>query len=101
MSTLTQATVEMTIVEIIEDLIQDWGLDLEDEIGGATMLVKDLEFASVDIIQLCVALEQHYKRKLGFQEMLMDNGSYVGDLAISRIAGFVEARLNNPEAPRA
>jgi acyl carrier protein len=101
MGTLTQATVETTIVEIIEDLIQDWGLDLDDEIGGATMLVEDLEFASVDIIQLCVALEQHYKRKLGFQEMLMDNGSYVGDLAIARIAKFVEGRLNDPEAARA
>jgi acyl carrier protein len=86
---------EQTVVTIIEDLIQDWGLDLEEGIGGQTMLVSDLEFASVDIIQLCVALEQHFERKLGFQDLLMDGGSYVGDLSVSSIAQFVNTRLNS------
>jgi acyl carrier protein len=86
---------EQMVVTIIEDLIQDWGLDLEEGIGGQTMLVSDLEFASVDIIQLCVALEQHFERKLGFQDLLMDGGSYVGDLSVSSIAQFVNTRLNS------
>ncbi len=101
MNTLTQATPEKTVIVIVEDLIQDWGLDFDGDIDGETLLVSNLEFASVDIIQLCVALEQHYKRKLGFQDLLMDKGSYVGDLSISRIAEFVDARLNEPEAARA
>lgn len=87
------ADTEATVIAVVEDLIQDWGLDLEDGVGGHTMLVDDLEFASVDIIQLCVALEQHYERKLGFQDLLMNDGSYVGDLSIANIAGFVNARL--------
>ncbi len=57
------------------------------------MLVADLDFASVDIIQLCVALEQSYERKLGFQDLLMKDGSYVGDLSLAQVAAHVESRL--------
>jgi acyl carrier protein len=90
----TIETVEITVVDIVEDLIQDWGLDLDGGIGGQARLVDDLDFSSVDIIQLCVALEQHYERKLGFQNLLMKDGSYVGDLTLSQVSEFVLGRLN-------
>lgn len=94
MNDLSRKTMEQTVIPIVEDLIQDWGLSLEEGITGRTMLVDDLEFASVDIIQLCVALEQHFERKLGFQDLLMKDGSYVGDLSIAQVAEFIETRLN-------
>jgi acyl carrier protein len=87
-----QHSTQRSVIEIVEDLTQDWGLEA-DEIDGNTLLVEQLEFASVDIIQLCVALEQHYGRKLGFQELLLVNGSYVSDLSIAQVADFVTARL--------
>ena len=82
-----------TVCAIVEDLIQDWGLDLDGPVGAATLLVADLDFASVDIIQLCVALEQSYERKLAFQELLMRDGKYVSDLSLSQVAAHVESRL--------
>ncbi len=94
MSNLKRETTEATVVAVVEDLIQDWGLDLEDGVNGATKVVADLEFASVDIIQLCVALEQCYERKLGFQDLLMKNGSYVSDLSIGQFAVFIDSKLN-------
>jgi len=87
---------ESAVLTIVEDLIQDWGLELSTGLHGATLLVEELDFASVDIIQLCVALEQHYGRKLGFQDLLMVDGSYVGDLSIAQVAKFVDARLMQP-----
>jgi acyl carrier protein len=87
-----QQTIESSVIAIVEDLTQDWGLEAED-VGGSTMLVEHLDFASVDIIQLCVALEQHYDRKLGFRDLLLVDGSYVGDLSISQIADFVASRI--------
>jgi acyl carrier protein len=87
-----QQSVESSVIEIVEDLTQDWGLDADD-ITGSTLLVEHLDFASVDIIQLCVALEQHYDRKLGFRDLLLVDGSYVGDLSISQIATFVASRI--------
>ena len=58
MSSLLRATVEDTVIAVIEDLIQDWGLEIDGGVGTSTQLVANLEFASVDIIQLCVALEE-------------------------------------------
>jgi acyl carrier protein len=93
MDRLRQDTTEKTVIAVVADLVQDWGLDLDAPIGGATKLVADLEFASVDIIQLCVALEQSYERKLGFHDLLMRDGSYVGDLSIAQVAVHVDTKL--------
>lgn len=97
MNLLLRSTTEDTVIAVIEDLIQDWGLDLEGGVGPQTKLVENLEFASVDIIQLCVALEQCYERKLGFHSLLMQDGSYVGDLSVDQIAKFIDTRFTSTE----
>jgi len=97
MTSLLRETIDDTVIAVIEDLVQDWGLELEGGINADTCLVANLEFASVDIIQLCVALEDAYARKLGFQNLLMRDGSYVGDLSVKQIARFVESRLKSTE----
>jgi len=89
----TVRDIEKILIDIVEDLIQDWGLDLDEGISRQTTLVKDLEFASVDIIQLCVAIEEHYEKKIGFQDLLMEDGSYVSDLSIAQIADYVSGRI--------
>ena len=91
---------EDVIVAIVEDLVQDWGLQLDEPISGSSLLVQDLEFASVDIIQLCVAVEQHFARKLGFQDLLMENGSYVPDLSLAQVAAFVESTIQGGSTSR-
>lgn len=96
---MTPCAIENTVIEIVEDLTQDWGLDIE-SIDGSTLLVKQLDFASVDIIQLCVALEQHHGRKLGFQELLMVDGKYVDDLSITQVSDFINNRLHGGAQPR-
>lgn len=90
-----QEKIILTVIMIIEDLVQDWELNLDEAISQDTFLVNDLNFSSVDIIQLCVALEQNYERKLGFHELLMEDGKYVGDLSIQQISIFLESKLKN------
>ena len=99
MTELRKSTAIETVVAIVDDLTQDWGLDNEAPTNAETRLVADREFASVDIIQLCVALEQCYGRRFGFQDLLMKDGSYVGDLTLGRLAAFVDARLKNEGSP--
>jgi len=89
MEKLNIDAIEKKMIEIVEDLTQDWGLDLDEGITGHTLLVANLEFASVDIIQLCVAIEEQYERKFGFQELLMHDGHYISDLSITQLAKFV------------
>lgn len=99
MSDLKKDTTIDTVAAIVADLTQDWGLDAGAPLAPGTLLAADLEFSSVDIIQLCVALEQCYGRRLGFQDLLMKDGSYVGDLSLAQFATFVDAKLNN-EGPK-
>lgn len=93
MTLTTVEEIEKTLAGIVGDLIQDWGLEREEGISGSTKLVADLEFASVDIIQLCVATEQHYRQKMGFQGLLMREGSYVSDLSITQMAEFLAGKI--------
>lgn len=95
MSNLKQYTTIGTVVAIVNDMTRDWGLDSEVAISAPTMLAADLQFASVDIIQLCVALEQCYGRRFGFQDLLMKDGSYIGDLSLSQFATFIDSKLGS------
>jgi acyl carrier protein len=92
-SNLRKSTTLATVIAIVQDLIQDWGLDEDTEAGAQTRLASDLQFTSVDIIQLCVALEECYDRRFGFHDLLMKDGSYVGDLTLGHLAAFVDAQL--------
>ena len=92
--TIEEEPIAHLLIEIVDDLIQDWGLDLDEPVGVDTLLVADLEFASVDVIQLCVAVEEHYGRKLGFQDLLMHDGSYVQDLALGEMVRFIAKRVS-------
>jgi acyl carrier protein len=89
--------IEDSVVQIVEDMVQDWDLEVEDSVGPHTTLVADLGFSSIDIIHFTVAIEDHFSRpKLGFNELLMVNGKYVDDLSIAQIAAFLDQKLNTP-----
>lgn len=85
--------VEAVVLDIVDDLIQDWGLELDEPVGSSTKLVAHLDFASVDLIQLCVAIEEHYERRLEFRDLLMVDGNYVEDVTLNQIGEFVANRL--------
>ena len=85
------------IMEIANDLVQDWGIDLYGGVSAETRLVADLEFASVDVIQLCVAIEHHYERVFDFQNLLLIDGKYISDLTIDQIAKYLQIRFAEGE----
>ena len=78
--------VQERIIGLLSEMVEGWDLDLDEGIGSATTLVADVGFASVDFIQLVVAIETAYKTKLGFQDLLMRDGAYVEDLSVGEIA---------------
>ena len=78
---------------MIEDLIQDWGLDLEGAVSGRRRVVADLGVRLGGHHPVCVALRGVLWRKFSFQSLLMHDGSYVGDLSVDQIAKFIASRL--------
>ena len=90
---LKTVSIEDRLIQVLEEFIEDWGLDAE--IDGTTRLVADLEFDSIDVIQFVVEVEKSFKnRNLGFQSLLMAEGRYVDDLSVGQITAFLETRLD-------
>lgn len=86
---LQTMNIEDRLIATLQEFVSDWGVTSEISIN--TTLVEDLEFDSIDIIQLIVAIETTFgKRNLGFQDLLIKDGRYVDDLSVSTISDFLK-----------
>jgi acyl carrier protein len=88
--------IQEEIISLIEETVQAWELELDQPIESATKLIEDLSFASIDFIQLIVAIEEHFEQKLGFHDLLMPNGKYIDDLSVAELVSFINTKLNSP-----
>ena len=90
----TRADVEKAVVHIVNDTIQDWDVDLPKGVTTDTLLMQDLAFESIDIVQFAVAIEQATERKgLPFEKLFMKDGEYVDDVRLSQVVDFLCGEL--------
>jgi acyl carrier protein len=98
----SEEEIQAVVGKLIDEIADDLDFDLDGPISARTRLVKDLGLASVDFIQLIVAIEQHFGRKMKFHDLLMPDGAYVSDLTVGELVAFVDSKLKAPEpAPEA
>jgi acyl carrier protein len=82
------------IVQILRQMTSDWDLDYIGGIHEDTLLMSDLGFESIDVVQLVVAVEEQFEREdLPFETLLMTDGRYVDDLAVRDLTLFVRGQL--------
>ncbi|MCE0505806.1 MULTISPECIES: acyl carrier protein [unclassified Roseivivax] len=94
MTDTSQKALESTVTSVLETTVEDWGLEIEGGIQPETTLIEDLEFESIDVVQLCVALEQKLDRKgLPFEKLFIKDGAYVDDVAVKDVAAFLHEEL--------
>lgn len=98
---MERSEVESLICEAVEELLEALDAELDEDVSTQTMLVDDAEFSSIDFVQLIVSIEEKLGRKVGFQDMLMRDGSYVEDLSIGEVVDFTMGRLNAPKSESA
>ncbi len=88
-------TVITGVTQVITEMVADWDLDQPAGVTPQTSLMADLEFESIDIVQLAVSLEQHFDQSgLPFEQLFMQDGDYVEDLSVSQIADFMREQMN-------
>lgn len=75
----------------------DWDLELE-ELGPQSALVEELCFSSVDFLHLMAAVEMKFGKKLSFESLLIQNGSYRTELKVGELAAFVEENFDKEQA---
>jgi acyl carrier protein len=95
MQIIEAAQIEAKIIALVGNMSQDQDMELDEQIDSDTTLVADLDFGSMDFIKLVLALEDEFKQKLGFHDLLMSQGQYVEDLTIGALVSFVEQKLNS------
>jgi acyl carrier protein len=87
--------IEAKVISALKDMTEDWDLDSADGIGPTTGLINELEFESIDIVQLAVALEQTFAQKgLPFEQLFMRDGDYVDEIRVSEVVDFMAKQLN-------
>jgi acyl carrier protein len=90
----TRADVEQAVVAVANETISDWDIDLPGGITVDTLLIHDLAFESIDIVQFAVAIEQATERKgLPFEKLFMRDGNYVDDVRLSQVVDFLCGEL--------
>ena len=81
---------EHVVIGVLQELTQDWDLELPNGIHRETRLMEDLECESIDIVQFAVSLEKALDQKgLPFEKLFMDGGEYVDDLSVTQVADFL------------
>src|SRR5262245_54385034 len=88
------------VVGILKNMTSDWDVEFSGTIGPETCLVRDLTFESIDIVQLIVAVEEHYgRRDFAFENLLMVDGRYVDEIRVGELVDFLRASLSGQKAP--
>jgi acyl carrier protein len=86
------------IVGILQNMTSDWDVEFSGPIGAETCLVRDLTFESIDIVQLIVAVEEHYgRRDFAFEKLLMVDGRYVDEIRVGDLVDFLHAALEGQQ----
>jgi acyl carrier protein len=83
------------VTKILEDITADWDIEYSGGITARTRLIRDLAFESIDVVQLVVAIEEHFKRRdFPFENLLMVDGRYVDEIEVGQAVDFLHRHLN-------
>jgi acyl carrier protein len=80
------------VLGILKEKVQALDIDYSDKISGETRVVGDLEFESVNIVEFCMAIGKHYKKKFPFQELVFKDGQF-RDFTVSDLVAFLESSI--------
>lgn len=91
---MDKAEIQDHVVGVLRELTDEWELDLDDGIGPSTLLMGDLSFESIDVVQFAVALEKRFAQTgLPFEQLFMHDGEYVEDLSVKQVVEFLDGQL--------
>ena len=82
------------VTGILKDMMSDWEGAFDSEIEPQTLLIADLGFESIDVVEFLVALEEHFgRRDLPVAQLVMPDGRYVDDLTVDQVVQFLSKHL--------
>ena len=92
---MEKSQIRSELLGILQDVTSDWD-GFDGQFSDGTRLVGDVSFESVEIVQLMVAIEQHFQlKRMATSRLLMENGRYVEDVTVGQIITFLSEELQN------
>jgi acyl carrier protein len=94
-ATYSRDSVFQDLTGILTNMTRDWAPIFKGAIQPETRVIADLGFESIDVVQLVMAIEEHYQRRdLPVGELVMVDGRYVDELTVGDIVNFLARHLN-------
>ena len=81
------------VLEILREKSKKLDSDFSGPITEETRIVGDLNFESVLIVEFCMAIGKHFRKKLPFQELVFQNGQFQ-DFTVGQLVTFLEDHLD-------
>jgi acyl carrier protein len=88
----TRDELRSDVLEILREKSRKLDSDFSGPLTEDTRIVSDLEFESVAIVELCMAIGKHLQRKLLFQNLVFQNGQFQ-DFTVGQLLTFLEDQL--------
>ena len=88
----TRDQVRADVLEILREKGRTVGSSLPASLTEETHIVADLDFESVMIVEFCMAVGKHFRKKLPFQELVFQDGQFQ-DFTVGQMVTFLESHL--------
>ena len=88
----TRDQLRTDVLEILRDKSKKLDSDFSGPLTEETRVVGDLDFESVMIVEFCMAVGKHFRKKLLFQKLVFQNGQFQ-DFTVGQLLTFLEDQL--------
>ena len=88
----TRDQLRSDVLEILREKIKKLDSDFSGPLTEETRAVGDLDFESVMIVEFCMAIGKHFRKKLPFQNLVFQNGRFQ-DFTVGQLLTFLEEHL--------
>ena len=93
----TRERVRADVLDILREKTRTLDVSFSGALTEETRIVEDLDFESVMIVEFCMAVGKHFRKKLPFQNLVFQDGQFQ-DFTVGQLVTFVEGHLAAPAA---
>jgi acyl carrier protein len=90
----TREQLRTDVLEVLREKIKKLDSDFSGTLDEETRIVGDLDFESVLIVEFCMAIGKHFRKKLPFQNLVFQNGKFQ-DFTVGQLVTFLEGHLTS------
>jgi acyl carrier protein len=89
---MTRDQLRTDVLAILREKVSKVDSDFSGILTEETRIVGDLDFESVMIVELCMAIGKHLRKKVPFQNLVFQDGQFQ-DFSVGQLLAFLEGHL--------